>query len=86
MAAHNPFGSKEYSYEELITEIGAAFLCGIAGIKNKTIDNSAIYVQSWLNVLKNRENVKLIVTATGQAQKAVDYITKDSYEPDLTHF
>ena len=57
LAAHNPFGSKEYSKEELIAEIGAAFLCGIAGIKNKTIDNSASYVQSWLNVLKDRKNV-----------------------------
>ena len=82
LSAYNPFGSKEYSKEELIAEIGAAFLCGIAGIKNEIIDNSASYIQSWLTVLKDRKNVKLIVTAAGQAQKAIDYITKDGYEPD----
>ena len=83
---YHPFGSKEYSKEELIAEIGAAFLCGIAGIKNEIIDNSASYIQSWLYVLKDRKNVKLIVIDTGQAQKVVDYITKDSYESDLIHF
>ena len=81
---YNPFGSKEYSKEELIAEIVAAFLCSITGIKNETIDNSASYIQSWLRVIK--ENVKMIVIAAGQAQKAVDYITKDSYEPDMIHF
>ena len=81
---YTPFGSKEYSKEELITEIGAAFFCSMTGIKNETIDNSASYIQSWLRVLK--DNVKMIVIAAGQSQKAVDYITKDSYEPDLIHF
>jgi len=81
---HNPFGSKEYSKEELIAEIGAAFLCSFTGIKNETIDNSASYIQSWLRVLK--EDCKMIVIAAGQAQKAVDYICKDEYEPELIHF
>jgi len=45
---HNPFGSNDYSKEELVAEIGASFLCGIAGIENETIDNSASYIKSWL--------------------------------------
>jgi len=67
-----PFGSSNYSKEELVAEIGAAFLCGITGIENKTIDNSASYIQNWLKALKNDK--KLVVIAGGQAQKAVDYI------------
>lgn len=66
------FGDEEYSKEELIAEIGASMLCGIAGIDNHTIDNSASYIQSWLRKLKNDK--KLIIIASQQAQKAVDYI------------
>lgn len=66
------FGSEVYSNEELIAEIGAAMLCGVAGIDNSTIENSASYIQSWLRRLKNDK--RLIVTASAQAQKAADYI------------
>lgn len=68
----NPFGSKEYSKEELVAEIGASMLCGVAGIENQTIDNSASYIQSWLRALENDHT--LIVKASQQAQKAADYI------------
>ena len=66
------FGSERYSKEELVAEIGAAMLCGIAEIENKTIDNSVSYIQSWLRALKNDST--LIVTASQQAQKASDYV------------
>lgn len=66
------FGNDQYSREELIAEMTAAFLCGETGIAPQTLDNSAAYVASWLKVLKNDK--KLIVTAAGQAQKAADYI------------
>src|SRR6266436_5751890 len=48
-----PFGSTNYSKEELVAEMTAAFLCGVAGIANETVDNSAAYMQSWLTKLKN---------------------------------
>lgn len=67
-----PFGSTNYSKEELIAEIGAAFLCGITGIENKTIDNNTAYIQNWLKSLRNDK--KLIVLAAGAAQKAADYM------------
>jgi antirestriction protein ArdC len=67
-----PFGSTNYSKEELVAEMGAAFLCGIAGIANETVDNSAAYIQSWLTKLKN--DTRLIILAAAQAQKAADYI------------
>jgi antirestriction protein ArdC len=66
------FGSEKYSQEELIAEMGSAFLCSTAGIENKTIDNSAAYINAWLSKLKNDK--KLIVIAAGQAQKACDFI------------
>lgn len=66
------FGSESYSKEELIAEIGAAMLCGVAGIENATIDNSASYINSWIRKLKN--DPKLIVHAASAAQKAAEYI------------
>jgi antirestriction protein ArdC len=66
------FGSHEYSKEELVAEMGAAFLCGHAGIENKTIENSAAYIQGWLRELKNDKT--LLIHAAAQAQKATDYI------------
>ena len=66
------FGSETYSKEELTAEIGASMLCGLTGIINQTIDNSASYIQSWLKALKNDKS--LIISASQKAQKAVDHI------------
>ena len=66
------FGSHEYSKEELVAEMGAAFLCGHAGIEQNTINNSAAYIQGWLKALKNDKT--LLVHAAAQAHKAADYI------------
>lgn len=66
------FGTKVYSQEELIAEMGSAFLCGEAGIENRTIDNSAAYIQGWLSKLK--DDKRLLVFAAGAAQKASDFI------------
>ena len=66
------FGSRDYSQEELVAEMGAAFLCGHCQIENQTIDNSAAYIQGWLRKLKNDK--RLVVIAAAQAQKAADFI------------
>lgn len=66
------FGSTPYAKEELVAEMGAAFLCGQAGIVDVTIQNSAAYVASWLERLK--DDNKLVVMAAAQAQKASDFI------------
>ena len=66
------FGSKPYGNEELLAEMGATYLCGHTGIENAVIDNSAAYIQGWLNKL--RANKTMVVKAAGQAQKAADYI------------
>jgi antirestriction protein ArdC len=67
-----PFGSEDYSKEELVAEMTAAFLCGVTGIEQTTINNSAAYIQSWLKKLKNDR--KLVVLAAAAAQKAADFI------------
>jgi antirestriction protein ArdC len=66
------FGSNPYCKEELIAEMGAAFLCGQAEIAERTIDNSAAYLKGWLEQL--RQDKMLIVQAAAQAQKAADFI------------
>lgn len=76
---NNPFGSETYSKEELVAEIGASMLCGVVGIDYLTIDNSTAYIQGWLKALKNDK--RLIISASQQAQKACDYILGE-YEGD----
>lgn len=71
-AVPHMFGSKEYAQEELVAEMGAAFLCGYCGIENQTIENSAAYIQGWANAI--RQDKKLIVVAAAQAQKAANFI------------
>jgi antirestriction protein ArdC len=73
------FGSDPYSREELVAEMGAAFLCGHCGIENRTIDESARYIQGWLDRLRNDR--KLVVHAAAQAQKACDFIL-DAASPE----
>lgn len=77
------FGSEVYSKEELIAEIGSSMLMSIAGIERpETFQNSAAYLQSWLEALKNDK--RLIVTAANAAQKAVDLILGKVAEPQAT--
>jgi len=72
------FGDREYSQEELVAEMGSAFLCGQAGIAQATIENSAAYIDGWLKVLKG--SPKLVVHAAAQAQRAADYILGRTFD------
>ena len=67
------FGSESYSKEELVAEIGAAGMLNLLNIETpKTFTNSVAYIQSWVKALKNDN--KMIVQASGKAEKAVRYI------------
>jgi antirestriction protein ArdC len=68
----NSYGSEPYGKEELIAEMGSAFLCGHAGIVDRTINTSAAYLEGWLKALK--QDKTLLVHAAAQAQKAADFI------------
>ena len=67
-----PFGSPTYSREEMVAELGAAFLCAEAGISNAVLPNQAAYVAGWLKKL--RDDRRLLIHAAAQAQRAADYI------------
>lgn len=67
-----PFGSADYSKEELVAEMGSAFLCAVAGISPPTVEQSAAYIDGWSKKL--RDDKKLIVQAAGQGQRAADHI------------
>ncbi len=74
------FGSAVYSKEELIAEMGGAYLCAEAGISNAVIANQAAYVAGWLTKL--RDERKLLVHAAAQAQRACDYILNRTSCPE----
>jgi len=67
------FGSEDYSKEELIAELGSAFLMNRVGLESETThENSAAYLGSWLRVLK--ADNRFVYQAASKAQRAVDYI------------
>lgn len=68
-----PFGSEDYSREELVAELGAAFLCADAGISAPVLGNQAAYVAGWLKVLKNDK--RAVVFAAASARKAAEMVT-----------
>lgn len=67
------FGNKDYSQEELVAELGCAYLMASCGIDTpETVTNSAAYIQGWLEALINDK--KMIVGAAGSAEYAAEYI------------
>ena len=66
------FGDEAYAFEELVAEIGSAFLNAELGFIDATLENHASYVDSWLTVLKRDK--KAIVSAAALAAKAHQYI------------
>lgn len=66
------FGDEAYAAEELVAEMGAAFVCAGLGLEY-TLQHAA-YIASWIRVLKNDK--RAIFTAASAAQKAVDYLTQ----------
>ncbi|BBJ23056.1 ArdC family protein [Candidatus Nitrotoga sp. AM1P] len=66
------FGDEAYAAEELIAELGAAFLSVDLGITPEPREDHAAYLAHWLKVL--REDRKAIFTAAAHAQRAVDFL------------
>lgn len=66
------FGDAGYSREELVAEVGAAFLCADLGITPEPREDHAAYLASWLRVL--RADTHAIFTAAAHAQRAVEYL------------
>lgn len=67
------FGSERYSREELIAELGSAFLSNEAGILSDVqFENSTAYLSSWIEKLEN--DPRMIVSAASHAQRSTDFI------------
>lgn len=66
------FGDDAYAAEELLAELGAAFLCSSLGITADVREDHAAYIDAWLGVL--HADKKAIFTAAAHAQRAVDYL------------
>lgn len=65
-------GDEGYAKEELVAELGSAFLAADLGISPEVRPDHAAYIASWLKVLKNDK--RLIIAAAGYGQRAVDYL------------
>jgi antirestriction protein ArdC len=66
------FGDDAYAMEELVAEMGSAFLTAELGILNTTLENHADYLASWLRVLK--QDKRAVLTAAAAAAKAHTFI------------
>lgn len=70
----NRFGSEAYAMEELIAELGAAFLCADLGISVQPRPDHAAYVSNWLAVLQSDK--RAVFTAASQSSRAVDFLNQ----------
>ena len=66
------WGDEGYAAEELVAELGAAFLCADLQITPTVRKDHAAYIGNWLKVLKNDK--RAIFTAASYAQKAADFL------------
>jgi len=66
------FGDAGYAREELVAELGAAFLCADLGITPEIREDHAAYLGHWLNVLK--EDKRAIFSTVAHAQRAADFL------------
>ncbi len=66
------FGSPEYAFEELVAELGSAFVCAELGISAEPRPDHAAYIAGWIKALE--DDPRTIVRAAALAQKAVDWL------------
>ncbi len=66
------FGDDGYAREELVAELGAAFLCADLGLRLEDRDDHASYIGHWLSVLK--DDKRAVFAAAAHAQRAADYL------------
>jgi len=75
------FASEAYAVEELIAELGAAFLCAALGLSVEPREDHADYIANWLAILRNDK--KAIFTAASKAQQAANWIFMQSETVNL---
>ena len=79
------WGDEGYAREELVAELGAAFLCADLGITPEIREDHAGYIENWLTVLKNDK--RAIFSAASHAQRAAEYLhsLQPAPAPDPDH-
>jgi len=76
------FGSNAYAQEELVAELGAAFLCADLELTLEPRADHASYLANWLEVLKT--DSRAVFTAAAHGQRAADFINKFSEAAQIT--
>jgi len=76
------FGHDAYAMEELVADLGAAFLCGDLGITSAPPADHAAYLANWLEVLKT--DTRAIFTAASKASEAAEYLVGLTETPSST--
>jgi antirestriction protein ArdC len=77
-------GKDVRSQEELTAEMGAAFFCQMAALDtSETLQNSAAYIQSWIQHLQN--NPKWVLKASKQAKDAVEFVLTGTLPETKAH-
>jgi antirestriction protein ArdC len=66
------FGDEGYAFEELVAELGSAFLSADLELTPEVRDDHAAYIASWIKVLK--DDKRAIFTASSHAQRAADFL------------
>jgi len=74
----NTFGTPGYAREELVAELGSAYLSRVAGLDPSGVEQSAAYLNGWIAALN--ADPRLIVSAAGQSQRAADLIQGVTWE------
>lgn len=75
------FGGPDYAKEELVAELGAAFMCSRMGIVGQLQHES--YIKSWIQVLK--DDKRAIFVASKLAEQAANYILDDAIDSEVQH-
>lgn len=73
------FGNEAYAMEELIAELGAAFLCADLGLCSSPRNDHAAYIRTWLQVLKSDK--KAVFTAASRASEAAGWLLAQEGAP-----
>jgi antirestriction protein ArdC len=74
------WGDAGYAMEELVAEIGSAFLCADLDLTPEVRDDHAAYIASWLEVLQNDK--RAIFSAAAHAQRAADFLQELQGKPE----
>ena len=77
----NKFGGKDYAFEELVAELGAAMCCASTGVTSSPREDHARYIKNWLAALKSDK--RFIFSAASQAQKAVDFLFSEKQQQQV---